>query len=364
MRLRHFETFRPSCPLCHRDHRVHIPLGLQTIVRREGDLIIEGMLLCPSKACQREYPIVDGIPLLIAGLRSYVTEQLYALTSRDDLSETLESALGDCAGPGSPMDLLRYQVSAYAWDHYALEDPDEPAAEPRPGSIRRLLDTGLSLAAPWGRGPAIDLGCSVGGGTFVLAERTDDLVLGIDMSYGMLRLASSVLRRGEVQYARRGGGLVYHRRRFPYRPERAENVDFWACDALYPPFAEGAMGLVVALNVIDCVAAPRELLVTIARLLGAQGRAIVTSPYDWSTAATSVDGWLGGHSQRGPDGGSSERIVRALLTKGGHPASVDGLRLCGEQRQVPWNVRLHDRAVMSYQVDVLVAEKEACQKVG
>ena len=45
------------------------------------------------------------------------------------------------------------------------------------------------------------------------------------------------------------------------------------------------------------------------------GGLVLTTPYDWS-AAVPVDAWLGGHSQRGPHQGSSEPILRGLLTPG------------------------------------------------
>ena len=55
------------------------------------------------------------------------------------------------------------------------------------------------------------------------------------------------------------------------------------------------------------------------------GDAIITTPYDWSDAATPLEQWLGGHSQRGGVQGDSAAMLRSLLTPGGHPQSVQGL---------------------------------------
>src|SRR5260370_11265467 len=155
-------------------------------------------------------------------------------------------------------------------------------------------------------GPVIDAGCSVGRSSFALAERADGLVLGVDLNFAMLRLASEVLRLGTVCYPRRRVGLVYERREFPARFARSENVDFWACDVSALPFPPGTFGLAVSMNVLDCVSGPRELLVSLGRVLKTGGKAVLTCPYDWSSSATPVEGWLGGHSQQSPPPGSRQ----------------------------------------------------------
>ena len=94
MRLRHFEALTPHCPICYRDTGQTCPLSLSLVLKREDDVILEGMLLCPSASCQREYPIIDGIPLLLANLRGFLAENLHQIMARADLSPapTLPSA--------------------------------------------------------------------------------------------------------------------------------------------------------------------------------------------------------------------------------------------------------------------------------
>ncbi len=357
MRLHHFETLRPHCPICYRDGGQSAPLTLATVLKREADVIMEGMLLCPSQGCQREYPIVDGIPLIVANLRGYLAENLHQLMARDDLSPTLESVIGDCAGPSSQFDITRHQVGSYARDHYGQDDPEEQEDEPRPGATARLLTTGLERACPLPGGPLLDLGCAVGGTSFALAQRTGQLVLGIDLNLAMLRVATSALYRGVVQYPRKRTGVVYDRRRFPVNFPAAEQVDFWACDVGALPFAGETFAMTAALNLLDCVRAPRELLAEIARTLTPGGKTILTSPYDWSPAATPMEGWLGGHSQRGAGLGASEPALRALLTPGGHPAALGTLEMESEVLSAPWHVRLHDRSAVSYRVHLMIARK-------
>jgi SAM-dependent methyltransferase len=199
----------------------------------------------------------------------------------------------------------------------------------------------------------------VGRGSFALAERGTDLVLGVDLSFAILRVASEVLRQNVVRYPRRRAGLVYERREFPARFANMENVDFWACDASALPFPAGAFSLAVGMNVLDCAQVPRELLVSLARVLKEGGKAVLTCPYDWSPAATPPEAWLGGHSQRSPMAGSCEAVLRALLTPGAHPGSVNTLKLIVERENLPWQVRLHERSTMSYKVHLVVAERVA-----
>jgi SAM-dependent methyltransferase/uncharacterized protein YbaR (Trm112 family) len=361
MRLRHFEALRPHCPLCARDRGEVQPLALATVARRDGDTILEGVMLCPSRACQREYPILDGVPIILAGLREFLAQNLFQAMMRDDLSDMMESILGDVAGPASLLDSVRHQLNCYAWDHYATHDPAEPvpteAHTPRAGAAVRVLGDGLALATPWPEGPIVDMGCSVGGTTFALAEKTGRLVVGIDLNLAMLRLAAGVLLRREVRYPRKRTGVVYDQRRFAVDLPQAENVDFWACDVAALPFAAGTFAAAAVLNVIDCVRNPRDVLAEAARVLTPGGKAIITSPYDWSAAATPIETWLGGHSQRGNDHGSSAAVLRGLLTPGGHPAAIEGLRLAAEVNEVPWHVRLHDRSTVGYSVHLVVAER-------
>lgn len=360
MRPEHFEALRPLCPLCRADRGEERPLVLATIAARgpEGT-VLEGMLHCPSAACRREYPVIDGVPVIVGPLRTFLAEAHAHLSLRDDLSPEIESALGDCCGPGSAFDLARSQAGSYAWDHWADQDPEEapPAGGfPRPGAALRLLERGLALAGEGPTGPALEVGCSAGRTTFALAARTGGLALGVDLHLGMLRLAQRALLRGEMSYARRRVGLVYDRRRFPVTPEARARVDFWACDALALPFADRSFALAAALNVLDCVRSPRDALVSLGRVLRDGGKAVLSTPYDWSAAATPVEAWLGGHSQRGPGGGASEPVLRALLD----PAGPDGLRADGlalerEEADVPWHVRLHERAAVSYRTHLVVA---------
>ncbi len=97
-------------------------------------------------------------------------------------------------------------------------------------------------------------------------------------------------------------------------------------------------------------------------MLAPGGKMVITSPYDWSAAATPIETWLGGHSQRSADHGASAAVLRALLTPGGHPVAVTGLCLESEIDEVPWHVRLHDRSTVAYAVHLVVARRMATEE--
>jgi SAM-dependent methyltransferase len=332
------------------------PLTVWRVEREEGDELLDGLLLCSRARCQREYPVIDGLPVIVGPIRAFVTDNLTSLLARDDLPPLLETALGDCAGPGSWLDATRQHLSSYAWDHWGDLDPAEaPDPAHAPGGLRRVLAEGLTLAgdAAQPAGPALDAGCSVGRTTFELAARGHELVLGVDLHVPMLRLARRVLREGVVRYPRRRVGMVYDRREFVVDLPNRDRVDLWCCDATALPLPAGSFALATSLHVVDSISSPFDHLRSLGAVLRPGGRCVLATPYDWSTAATSVERWLGGHSQRAEHGGSSEAALRALLT--GEQARETGLELLAERLDVPWTVRLHDRSVVRYSSHVVAA---------
>ena len=355
MRRRHFAAFAPLCPRCLRAGAGNHPLVLAQVAAEQDGDVLAGVLHCSHAACQMEYPIIDGIPVIVPDLRTYLAERATEWLLRDDLEPALESLLGDAVGPGTWFDVLRQTTSTYAWDGWADLDPveNETAGLPPPGAARRCLERLLQLAGPVAATRVVDCGCGAGRTSFDLAARHPDaLVLGIDVSPTLLRLAHGAMQ-GRVRYPRRRIGLVYDRRDFPVWPDGAERVDFWACDAAALPFAAGSADLAVALNLLDCVAEPLRLLAGLADLVHRDGQVLLATPYDWSSRATPLETWIGGHSQRGPDAGAAEPFLRRLLTEGAHPQAVPGVRITAEDTDWPWQTRLHDRSAVLYRTHLL-----------
>ena len=358
VRRSHFETLAPVCPVCAIRER-RSTLEIATVLREEPGHVVEGIVRCTEPACLSEFPIVDGILYLLSGLRELVARDIDQILARDDVSSDLESLLGDCCGPGSRFDSKRQQLSTYGWDHWADLDPAEEtsATGARPGATVRLLAAGLERAGELPPGPVLDLGCAVGRAAFELAAAARGPVLGIDLNTAMLRLAVGALRRGRVRYPRRRVGMVYESREFGVSLASSGQVDFWACDAEALPFPAGSFAAVVGLNFLDSVRSPVAALASLMRVLVPGGKAILACPYDWSPAATLLESWIGGHSQRGAHRGASEQMLRLLLTPGAHPASLDRVRIIAEEEALPWHARLHDRSTVDYRTHLVVVEK-------
>jgi hypothetical protein len=158
-----------------------------------------------------------------------------------------------------------------------------------------------------------------------------------------------------VDYARRRIGLSYDPRRFRVPPTPAGRADIWICDILSPPFADETFALVIGMNVFDCLGDPRRGLVEIDRIIVQGGELLLTVPFDWSAAVTPIEGWIGGHSQRGPHRGSGEAILDHLLSDG--PLAAGTLRRKSSTAEIPWHVRLHERSCMNYQTYGIAARR-------
>ena len=366
MRRSHFQAWAPHCPVCARNTGViSPPLGLAEGACEADGEVRSGILVCGDAACRQEYPIIDGIPIIMPDLRRHLGERAIELLLRDDLPPAILSLLGDAIGPDTWFDIIRQGVSTYGWDAYADLDPMEDCRAPLPGAASRCLAQLLALARPWqpgGAGRVLDLGCAGGRTSFDLAAATGGLVLGVDSNLALLRLARRVAQTGSVRYPRRRIGAVYDDRQFAADlPGRAQ-VDFWACDVAALPFA-APCGLVVALNLLDCVADPPQLLAGAAAMLRPGGALLLATPFDWALRATQFEGWIGGHSQRGPGGGAAEPLLRALVTAGAHPRAVAGLRIA-DVGECDWHTRLHDRSAVSYRSHLMALLRDDADPIG
>lgn len=361
MRIAHFESLAPVCPRCKLEHRDFSPLAIGNVVKRQHDIIVEGNLLCPANSCRMEYPIIDGIPVILSNCGQYINDNFYHITVRNDLSLLTESILGDAAGPGSAFNTMRHYLSTYTWDHYGDQAPEGEFKLPghsRPGSIVACLNAGIRLFQDKPRAPVLDVGCAAGRSTFEMAAHSQGLCLGIDLNFSLLRMAQRVMRESRVVFPLKRLGVVYDRHDYEVDFDHKEKVDFWACDALALPFENASFQFATALNVFDTVTSPRKLLVSISDVLQQGGAAILATPYDWSPPVP-MQSWVGGHSQRGPGGGAGESLLRAMLAAGEPDQAVSDLVMFGEIENHPWNVRVHSRRMASYDTHILACKKSS-----
>ncbi|MCJ7616347.1 MAG: hypothetical protein MUO43_07405, partial [Desulfobacterales bacterium] len=86
----HFEKLKPLCPICHSGGQKSF-LEIRSVLKESNNSIIEGILSCTNTQCLSEYPVIDGIPIIISNLRTYISQNLIPILCRDDLTNTMES---------------------------------------------------------------------------------------------------------------------------------------------------------------------------------------------------------------------------------------------------------------------------------
>ncbi|MED5373842.1 MAG: methyltransferase domain-containing protein [Myxococcota bacterium] len=335
----HLQALEPQCPRCLQQGQAH-PVALARVDLADADRVLQGALGCP--ACGMEYPILDGIPILLPSLRDWVRGSLLHLVQRRDLSPALDSLIGDACGPGSAYDETRKTLATYAWDHWGhlLSTPDPHCP---PGSLAALLDTLLDHAPEPADGPLLDLGCGPGASALRLSERFEErLVVGVDMNFSLLSLGARLLRGQEAEIPRRGQGLVTWWERAQL-PNAQDQVALWCCDVRALPFRGQSFGGVSSLNLLDSVDPPLQHLQELSRVLAIGGSAWMASPFDWASRATPYEQWLGGHSQRAPHQGDSRSVLIGLMDRGVIPLEPTW------EGQGPWTLRNSASSQTRYQ---------------
>ena len=348
MRPEVFEALAPVCPRCLHGAGVEAPLTVGVAAETRGGRLWQGVLHCSNSGCWTEFPVIDGVPVLVADPAEYLRNARAQVLARDDLSEALESLVGDALGPGGEHEATRQHLSIYAEAHYS--DWAGGAAPDLPAALAAGLEALGGADEPGIGGPAIDLGGSVGRGGWELARRVSP-VLAADLNFSFLRFAQRLALEGRAEYPRRRVGLVYDRATVAL-PDGVDGgrLDFWAADAMALPFRAGTFRLATAINLVDSIAGPTEAVAEAARVLAPGGGAVFATPHDWSHNAAEPARWMGGHSQRGPHAGAAEPVLAATLRR-------HGLEPVAERSGLPWRLRLHARAVMHYDLHLIACRR-------
>ena len=304
----------------------------------------QGILECTAEACRARFPVIDGVPVLVADLPRFLNEAGVYLLAREELWAPVADLFGSSVPPGNWFDATRQHLSGYVRDHWGSFDAMDRAA-PAPGQAWGLARAALDLAGEVS-GPVVELGAAAGGVTRRLAEALDTAVLGLDLSAPLARFAARALRGGTLRYPLRLRGTAYEERQITVPPPERGSCAIWIADALVPPIAPGSAGLVVALNLLDCVSDPKALLRAAAALLRPGGHLLLCTPFDWNTAATPVEAWVGARS-----------TDTAEPDLGLWAATTSGLQLIARSDALGWDVRVHARATMHYRAELVVLRR-------
>jgi SAM-dependent methyltransferase len=285
-------------------------------------------------ACGLTYPVVDGVPVVTTAA------DIVGVVERDLAPEV--AALLAAPGPDdAPYARHLEHQSIYMdahWGDRAEPPPDGPGANGTAAVFAKLAERASQRVAL-----AVELGCATGRGLVELARGADHVV-GVDVQHASLRRARRLLAGESVAYARRVAGRNY--RAAVATGLRAGNVTLVCGDALDPPLIAGMYQRVVALNLLDAVRSPRQLLAVVDGLCARGGEIVLASPYAWQSA------FVDEHERIG--GADPASAVRAILTSGdglGSPYQIE------DEADLPWTLRRDARSAATYCIHYVRARK-------
>jgi uncharacterized protein YbaR (Trm112 family)/SAM-dependent methyltransferase len=304
------------CPGCRTagDGRIDV-----RTLSRDGDF-----LACE---CGRRYPVIDGVPIVMRDPSGFLRGEMATVVERD-MAPELAAALIEGGPDDLPYARLLEHLSIYMDAHWG------DRAEPAPDGVAEACALAPILerirALPKARA-AIELGCSVGR---VLAELPAESAYGLDLQFGAVRRAHKLLAGERVAYARRMIGRSY-------APAAALGM---RRDALDAPYVPGAFDRVIALNMLDSVPHPRQLLAVVDALCERGGEIVLASPYAWQSNVVHDEERLGGADPAG----ALREILRTGLSMG--YAIV-------EEVELPWTLRRDARSTVTYRTHYVRARK-------
>ena len=273
--------------------------NLELEIFEKKNEIEEGLLTCSK--CNKQYPIISSIPILIADLPSYFSIRtklggylmLKAKTRivRSLIKESLQKIK---QVQDDTTDLEKTWVSTYKKSEKSLFTARIKNV------IQKLPRSRLVL----------EHGCSIGTISEHLAKR-NGYVFGIDKSFFALLEA---------------------------KKRQVKNSDFFVADSLSSPFGNKKFDIVVAFNVLELIE-PTELL----KILKLQTRRflLLSDPYDYERGKSSVKIKL------------DEKSIRTKLAQMGFKL----LFKTQKPSLIPWKLNVNSRLELHYKVDLIIAEK-------
>jgi len=335
------------CPRCRtvseRGRELHTVSVEQALVRDARGEIVEGILRCDNRLCRRAYPIVDGIPIVVADLAGFLRGSLAQVVERELHPQT--AALLALGGADSdPYPHLVEHLSIYLdahWGDRAEPPPDGPG--PRFGM--EALAARLRARAAERAERTVELGASVGRGVAELAAGST-LTVGVDLHFGALRRARRLLGGEPLDYPRKQAGRHYSTATARAGDRAAPDAALVCGDALDPPLVPSSFDRVAAINLLDSVHSPPQLLSVIDGLCRRGGEVIVASPYSWQSGIVGEEHRLGEHDP-------AAEVTRRLR---------DGVELearytVEDEAEVTWYLRRDARSGHSYSVHWVRARK-------
>jgi len=275
-------------------------------------------LVCDNAACGRRYPIVDEIAIVAGDVAAH--------------REKWGAELVD----GEP-EALAEHLSIYLDAHWG--DQASPVEELGMGQAAQKLADRAALPVE----RAVELGCGPGRGLHELKKGAAEVV-GVDAQLAVLRRARRILDGESIEYGRRVVGRHYATARIDAPP--TANVTLVCADAMDPPLVPQSFDRVVALNLLDAVPAPLQIIAVADGLCAPGGEVILAAPYAWQSGIVADE-----HRFGGADPGAELR--RRLVAGDG----LEARYAIEDECDVPWTLRRDARSAVVYRVHWLRARK-------
>jgi uncharacterized protein YbaR (Trm112 family)/2-polyprenyl-3-methyl-5-hydroxy-6-metoxy-1,4-benzoquinol methylase len=286
------------CPECT-DEEISLELHVK---KTQEDDVIEGELLCA--ACKRQYPIADGIAVVLPQASMAIIETSNGYNSRS-------------------------MLSSYLWSHYCdfFEDPDSTEAY-QVWSSHFKADGG----------DALDIGCAVGRLSFELSK-THSHAIGIDTSISFIQKARELLNARRLDFDLIVEGHICENRTSSLDESwNYDNTEFLVADALALPFPASRFTTVTSINILEKVPLPLKHLKDINRVLRKENSMFVFSdPFSWDEQVTKTEHWIGGSSNGYKFSGRGIDNMHRLF-KGADGIFDPPLQIAGEGK-VSWKIR-------------------------
>ena len=318
------------CLSCRRATEQRIDLST---LDRAGDVFV-----CK---CGRRYPIIDGVPLVLADPAGYLRNEIAAVVERD-LAREVAALLAEPGPDDAPYAQLLEHLSIYLDAHWG-DRAEPPPDGPSPAFGLEAIAARIADRAREPVGDAVELGCSVGR---ILAElaRGAERVVGVELRFSSLRRARKLLAGEPLAYARRTVGRCY----IPasVSAPATDRVTLVCGDALDPPLVPGMFDRVVAINLLDSVRNPGQLLAVVDALCAPGGEVILTSPYAWQSSAVDDAERIGGADPAG--------AIAARFRDG---TDLRARYRIEDEAELPWTLRRDSRGAVAYRCHSLRMRK-------
>jgi SAM-dependent methyltransferase/uncharacterized protein YbaR (Trm112 family) len=330
--------------------------------------IKSGLLWCTK--CRAKYPILAGVAILTADVRTYLIEHvkgISALVPDSDIPreyrEEYREAKSDIQIEHIEEDLEAERVnSLYFLNHYLRTD-GEKWWKPTVGAASPLIDE--LVRKYWDHGPfaqiesrlvkegksydIVELGCGLGG-LFNVLKPVCSSFLGVDSSFASIALARhlalGIPYRGKLRIPEDLlQGAVSRAVRYESAKSSDGKADFVVGDLGSVPVVSGECDLTIALNAIDMMPEPWRLPELQFELLRKGGIAVQSCPYIWhEQVAESLRNRL--PEEIRDSAGAAEWLYEEA-----------GFKISEKVDHVPWLFFKHARQLEIYSVHIFIAQK-------